>query len=81
MLSKDDCYYSRENIKKNRQIELLVFVEKRGQDKYSLILKFKDKSLNSYINNKSIKDIILNKSARDLIEIDIIKKQIIVELE
>ena len=63
-----------------RQVLMTTFVGKDGQDKYELILQFGRKSLSKYKRDLDIKECVPNIKDQELFHIDILNKQIIIEL-
>jgi hypothetical protein len=81
LLPDDEREYARKLVNDNRKILLTAFFGKHGQDTYELTLSFGKKCLSKYARGLSIEECIPNTGNGDWIEVDIMKKKLIVYLD
>lgn len=72
--------YSEKSINDKRQVLLSAFIGEDGQDEYTMLLKFGNKSLSRYARGLDIKDCVPTFEKNDWYIIDKKNKQITIQL-
>jgi hypothetical protein len=80
LLPTNENTYSKKSINDTREIMLKVFIGKEGQNEYSMLLKFGNKSLSRYAKDLDIKNCVPEFDENDWYEIDTKTKKIVINL-
>lgn len=81
LLSEESKYYSQKFVNDNRQVNMQAFVGKNGQTLYSLVVKFGNKALSRYARGLTIVDCIPQTDFKNWFRIDIMLKEIEIQLD
>ena len=81
LLSEDAKYYSQKFVNDTRQVKMQAFIGKDGQKVYSLTLKFGNKALSRYARNLNMVECIPQTDFDNWLKIDILKKEIEIQLD
>ena len=73
--------YSKKTINDTREVLFKAFIGKSGQDEYSLLMKFGNKSLSRYARDLDIRDCLPKADESGWYEIDPEKNKIIIQLQ
>ena len=80
LLPTNENDYSKKSINENREVTLKAFIGKEGQDEYSMLMKFGNKSLSKYARDLDIKNCVPGIEENSWYEMDVLTKKIIIQL-
>ena len=80
LLPNNSNEYSQKIVNNRRQIIMTAFIGKTGQDKYELILRFGKESLSKYARDSEIIECIPKPEKNDWLNVDVINKQVTIQL-
>ncbi len=81
LLPDNSNEYSKKYVNDKRQIIMTAFIGKDGQDRYTLILQFGKNALSKYARDLDIKECMPAIENLEHFYIDILNKQIIIQLK
>lgn len=81
LLSEPESSYSQKSVNDTRQVILKAFIGKNGQTEYELTLKFGKKALSRYARNLTIDVCVPNPEDQSRFEIDVERKQMVIQLD
>jgi hypothetical protein len=70
LLPNNENDLSKKNVNDKREVELKAFIGKNGQDEYTLLMKFGNKSLSRYAKDLDIQECVPNFENNDWYMID-----------
>lgn len=79
--TESDMHYSSKYINDKRQTTLKAYIGKGGQSEYKLTLYFGPKTLSRYARNLDLIEFASFANKKDALSIDIIKKEIEIQLD
>jgi hypothetical protein len=80
LLPNSEKDVSKKYVNEKREIVTTAFIGSDGQDRYTLIIKFGNKSLSKYARGLDIKECVPDVTADNWYTIDITKKTLIIHL-
>jgi hypothetical protein len=81
VLAGFDHEYEKKQVNDNRRIAMKAFCGNTGQEKYDLILIFGRKALSRYARGLDISECIPNSPSNEWFDIDILKQQMVIQLD